>query len=92
MAPSELLESVLGVGYILCHLFHAGALPSMATKSLIVRMMAMTVSHVYCPFTFSGQLTDCQVVSDCVGNQNSPAPVLHMSRLEGKVVCFDLFV
>ncbi len=62
MAPSELLESVLGVGYILCHLFHAGVLPSMATKSLIVRMMAMAVSHVYCPFTFSGQahrLPDC---------------------------------
>lgn len=31
MAPSELLESVLGVGYSLSHLFHAGVIPSMAT-------------------------------------------------------------
>ncbi len=55
MAPSELLESVLGVGYVLCHVLHAGVLPNMATRSLIVCMMALAVLHVYCTFTFSEQ-------------------------------------
>ena len=79
MAPSELLESILGVNYILCHLFHARVLPSMATKSLNLRIMAMAVMHVYCSFTFRRQahrLPNCLRLR----NQNSLSPVLYLSR------------
>jgi hypothetical protein len=73
MAPPELLESILGVGShhvspLSPHLKLGvcSVLPSMATKSLIVRMIAMAVSHVYCPFTLSGQAH--RLLLSCPGN------------------------